>query len=107
MADSDRDTRPPASRSAIERHAQTLVGFVICGLIGWVGVSVADSREAVARLDERVVSLTDTVRELRGEVRQTRDGGMTKTEAAAEFGRVWSAHVDLKRRVDLLERGDH
>ncbi|SLN31692.1 hypothetical protein [Oceanibacterium hippocampi] len=62
-------SEPARAHGPFERHLQTLVGFVLCGLIGWVGVSVADGREAVARVEERVSYLAETVRDLKQEIR--------------------------------------
>ena len=51
-------------RSALERHAQTLVLSICTGLVLWVGVTVSGNREQIARLEERVKALTEQVQKL-------------------------------------------
>lgn len=68
---------PPADRqSVLERHAQTTISLVITALLMWVGASVSELREAVARQDERLVAMqgaVGTINSLRGEMTTLRD----------------------------------
>ena len=50
------------SRQSIwERHAQTIMMFVITGLIAWVGTSVADQKTQIALLQQSVIVLQTQV----------------------------------------------
>ena len=54
----EEDRRSGASGgTALERHAQTLIGIVVASLLGWVGVTVQDLTTTVARMEEKIVSL--------------------------------------------------
>lgn len=55
----DRITRT----SALEQHAQTLVGVVIAGLIAWVGMTSHSTAIKVAELSTRLESLAANERE--------------------------------------------
>ena len=46
------DTPSQAQRSSVERHAQTLIGAVMLGLVSWVGYTVTNLNAQFARLDE-------------------------------------------------------
>lgn len=48
-------------QSIWERHAQTIMMFVITGLIAWVGTSVADQKTQIALLQQSVVVLQNQV----------------------------------------------
>lgn len=53
---------PPAERqSVLERHAQTTISIIITGLLLWVGASVSELREVVARQDERLMAMQGAV----------------------------------------------
>jgi predicted NAD/FAD-dependent oxidoreductase len=57
--DSDRIGRT----SAIEQHAQTIVGVVIAGLIAWIGMTSQSTAIKVAELGTRLEGLAATDRE--------------------------------------------
>ena len=49
--------------SAIEQHAQTIVGVVIAGLIAWIGMTSQSTAIKVAELGTRLEGLAATDRE--------------------------------------------
>lgn len=49
--------------SAIEQHAQTIVGVVIAGLISWIGITSQSTAIKVAELGTRLEGLAATDRE--------------------------------------------
>lgn len=48
-------------QSIWERHAQTIMMFVITGLIAWVGTSVAEQKTQIALLQQSVIVLQKQV----------------------------------------------
>lgn len=67
----------------MERHIQTILTAVVTAILLWVGVSVTQTRESVARLDERVAALT------------------LRMDIASELE---AKYYDLDSRVRVLER---
>lgn len=45
-------------RSAVEKHAATLVMAVILGVMGWAGWSIRTQSETIIRLDERLANIS-------------------------------------------------
>ena len=73
-------------RLGMERHIQTGIGIIITSLMLWVGMSVSDLREVVARQDERLAQLQRAVllmQDLKEEVAGIRDR-VIKLEVKAE-----------------------
>lgn len=79
-------------RTALERHAQTLILSVVTGLILWVGVSVTGTRESMVRLEVRVESVSAALEELKS----ARNGSYTRAEADR-------THAEMDRRLSMLE----
>ena len=57
----------------MEKHFQTIVSFVICGIMGWVAVNVNAQQLSIARLSENVKSLSERVEDLKNRPYLTRD----------------------------------
>lgn len=73
-------------RSEMERHIQTVLVALSTAALIWLASSVSQTRESVARLEERVTSLS------------------VRMQVARELqGRVY----DLDRRVGILEARGH
>lgn len=58
---------------ALEKHVIGIVVFVVCGLIGWVAVSINSQSLSIARLSENIISLSEKVEELKKRPYLTRD----------------------------------
>lgn len=86
-------------RSALERHAQTVILAIIVGLMSWVGVSITQTRETMVRLEERVGALSTLVDELR----RSANGAYTRAEADRDFGRITGRVDDIERRLRNVE----
>lgn len=75
------DTPSQAQRSSVERHAQTLIGAVMLGLVSWVGYTVTNLNAQFARLDERMAGLERQIDKLEG----LADDRYTRREAERSF----------------------
>lgn len=84
---------PP--RSNFERHLQSGLAVLLIGLVAWVGVSVSSGREATARLEEKVVYLTEQIREMRIRL----DDGPTRADVESNK-RILEDH---ENRIRALE----
>lgn len=49
-----------------ERHVQTALAMLIVMLMGWVGITISNSSNQIARLEERVAAMADKLDELNG-----------------------------------------
>lgn len=81
----------------MERHIQTALAVVLTGIVGWVGVSVTDSREQIARLQEQVESLKSIVTDMRMDTRQA-------ATLAAEIAVAKSRLESHAQRLTRLEQ---
>jgi len=79
-------------RNALERHIQTIILALLIGLVGWVGVSVTDGREADARQEVQLINLADQVKELR------------KAVAVMNVGVIEARLNEHERRIITLEK---
>lgn len=52
--------------SNFERHVQTALALLIVMLMGWVGITISNSSNQIARLEERVAAMTAKLDELNG-----------------------------------------
>ena len=50
--------RAPPQSSGFERHVQTALAVVITMLLGWMGDTVSESSEQIARLEERMSAMS-------------------------------------------------
>ena len=88
--------RRQTERSAVERHAQSLLLVIVAGLIGWVGLSISSMGQMIARLEERVTYMTTQISDLK-------NGNYTQTDAVRDIGRVDGRIDELSGRVQRLE----
>jgi endo-1,4-beta-D-glucanase Y len=64
------------TKTGLERHLQTILSAVALAIMLWVGSSITQTRESLARLDERVAGVQERLARLE----------------------------QLERRVDIIER---
>lgn len=83
----------------MERHIQTAIQCIIVGLVLWLGNAVIESRDAMTRLTEQVTQ----VRREMSEMNSRFDKYLLRTEADAKFDAQESKHVEIDRRLDVLE----
>ena len=79
-------------RTTLERHVQTITIAVAIALMGWVGMSVADSRESIARLEVQIEGLHSVI----DRMQRAQSAGFSRREAEA-------SHAELGRRIDRVE----
>lgn len=105
-----RETDPPTDNHEreravpIERHAQTIMGAVLVGLVFWVGSTLNTAQTQMAVLEERVVTLTSEVTSLRNQVASGIDDRYRRADAQRDFGRVWNHLASVDEQLDELER---
>jgi Tfp pilus assembly protein PilV len=91
----------PPQPSAIERHAQTLIGVVITGLIFWMGVTIQDQSTTLAGMR---AELNGMQAQLSLYAQQTQDR-YTASRASTDFAARDQVIADLRERVLMLEQG--
>ncbi len=94
-------------RSAIEKHVQTILAFIIAGLITWVGLSVTVSRESVARLEVQTTYLQMQMSEMQSDMKQSMNKGVTKEEMDDRFSVCQSRLTELEHRMLEVEKQSH
>lgn len=52
--------------SGFERHIQTALAVVITMLLGWMGNTVSESSQQIARLEERMLAMSAKLDDLNG-----------------------------------------
>lgn len=67
MADKDQLTE---KGSSMERHAQTILVFIITGLLAWFGVAQINSGQAIVRIEEQMRAMHQEVQMLRSQLSQ-------------------------------------
>lgn len=77
-----------ARQSALERHAQTVLTAVAVAVLAWVGISVTESREVNARLDERTAGMERTIARLERAIDGLKANFVTREEFNSLQGRV-------------------
>lgn len=90
--------------SGFERHLQTIVGALLVGMVGWVGISVTDSREKIGRMDEKFIAMAEDIAELKGRVG---DGVQLQLQIKDTTSRVNACHYKIEgitSRVTELEK---
>jgi len=85
----------PEGNSVMERHAQTIIGAILIGLIIWVGQSSMKGLEADARQEAKLETMADEIKELR------------KAFSVMNLGAVEERINGLERRVSVIEGRVH
>ncbi len=80
------------NRSVLERHVQTILVAILIGLVGWVGVSVSQSREAIARQQVQLGYMAEQLKNLHDSVSDMNYGVLDARLNAVEY------------RVDKVEK---
>ena len=85
---------------ALERHAQTIIGTVVIGLILWVGNTVTSNQGAIIKFTERLTYLTDSVAKLEKSIEKAGEDRYTSKEADKD-------HEIIKEKLDSLNNRLH
>lgn len=72
---------------------------MLTGVIGWVGITVAGNAQVIARLEERIATLSEQMRDIKGVLKNE----YTRQEAVKDFRLVHSRVDSLNSRLKLLE----
>lgn len=91
------------NKSIFERHLQTGISTLLVGLILWVGTSVTNSREAVARLEEKFIAVESQLSDLKSQVKLGVQDRYFRAEAVKDFTNINSRVDKIERRVHDLE----
>ena len=80
-------------RSALERHAQTVITAVVLAVLMWVAQSVVDLRDRVIRFEEKITNL-------QAQVNVGTDDRFRKSDWLREKERLDERFSALKNQVD-------
>lgn len=86
-------------RTAMERHAQTILTGVITILLAWVGLTLTDSANQIARLEERLVSLGREVQMMRNQL----NNQYSYRDAERDFSAIRAQIKSNSDRITRLE----
>lgn|SRR5690554_1456766 len=56
------------TKTTMERHAQTVLVFIITGLLAWVGVNLINQGQAIVRIEEQMRVMHQEIQMLRGQL---------------------------------------
>jgi predicted negative regulator of RcsB-dependent stress response len=93
--------------NGVERHIQTVVVMVILGVLGWVGLKVADMSESNAKLEVQATNLASQIVEVRTELKE--DINELKNEFRVSSADKYTAteadrtHNACRQRMKLIE----
>jgi len=90
-------------KTGMERHAQTVLAAVTIGLIGWVGISVTEGSNALAKMEVITGQLQEEVRELKSHIRNATDSHVGKDEMREARNKCEEGLQHLDGRVRKLE----
>lgn len=93
----------PRKTSALERHLQTFILMAALMVLGWVGHSLETGNENAARLDERILAINQSIKELK----ETAGRVYTRSDADRDFQAVNGQISDLRGRVYAVEGAIH
>ena len=88
----------------MEQHVQTIITTVMAGLVAWIGLSVSDNNEAIARMDERMKSLQGSVLSIQGQLSAATNDRYTATEAGRHRQLMVTRLNNQEKRIDELDR---
>lgn len=91
------------SRPILERHVQSIMLFLISGLIAWQGVTTLRLSESSARQDERVAHLITLTEQLRQDLRNMDSQYLPRREAEMQRSETHRKIEHLESRVSRLE----
>jgi hypothetical protein len=95
----------PDEKTGMERHAQTVLAAVTIGLIGWVGMSVTESSNSIAKMEVVTQQLQDTIRDMKDELKRATSTHVTKAEMVEARTECFGRISKMDDRIRLLENG--
>lgn len=104
MTDSNPETAV-RSKPILERYVQSIVLFLISGLIAWQGVTTLKLSESSARQDERDTHLIKLTEQLRQDLRNIDSQYISRREAEMHGNESRRKIEQLESRVSRLEGG--
>jgi len=91
-------------KNLIDKHILTGVSLILIAVVGWVGLSVTESRESIVALQTETRNVITIVDELKLEVRIERADRYTKTDSVRDLSVISDRITGLTRRVENLEK---
>lgn len=94
-------------QGAMERHIQSIILFLILGILGWVGVTLLTLRDSSVELKTQISGVEGKIIELKSQYTALNgrfDSYPTRIEVQSRFDAEASKHEDMGRRIDALER---
>ncbi len=98
------DRRASTPTSAMERHAQTIIGAILVGLIAWVGMSVTSSKEDIAKLQTNQENIKSALVDIKSDLKIAVRDRFTATQAREMRSGCQDRMNKLENRLDNLER---
>lgn len=89
-----------SEKSIFERHLQTIIGFVVVAVMGWVGYNVNESAKKIVALDVKFESMQNQIDDIEDGTRNR----YTKTDATRDFELRDNNISSLLLRIDRLEQ---
>ena len=85
--------------STFERHAQTIIGAILIGLIIWVGSTVTKNNTSITKITVQVGFLVEKVRTLEAQLKEASEDRYKAKEAEIAHARI---HDTMSRMMDRL-----
>ncbi len=90
--------------TAMERHAQTIIGSLILACLLGAGAVLLDLRDRMSRGEEKQISQIQLTSSLRDQVQSLGNDRYTSTDARREFAEVYKRLMVIEAEIDLAKR---
>ena len=92
------------SETMLENHAQTVIVFVILGVLSWVGYSILQTGEKIAQTNVSIEVLKNDVSYMKTALDKAASNHVSKNEFNIQTGQMQNDLADTKARLRLLEQ---
>jgi len=89
----------------MERHAQTVIGAIIIGLIIWVGSTVTENQRQITSMTVKMAFLLEKVKTLEIQLSAAAEDRYRAKEAVLAHDHLSDAIGELSDRVKVIENG--
>jgi len=98
--------RSDDDQSVMERHAQTVIGAIIIGLILWVGNTVTQNQKQIAEMTVKIAFMVDKINTLEARLSMAAEDRYKGKEALLAHGHLQVSLDRLSDRIKVLENVD-